>query len=69
MGKKIRVIKAKKEGQHDIKFKPGALHSQLGVPQGEKIPAKKMKLAKSGKLGALAAKRANFAANVLTGEK
>jgi hypothetical protein len=22
--------------------KPGALHKQLGVPQGEKIPAKKL---------------------------
>lgn len=33
--------------------KPGALHEQLGVPQGEKIPAKKLaKAAKApGKLG------------------
>ena len=33
--------------------KPGALHKQLGVPVGEKIPAKKLaKAAKaSGKLG------------------
>ena len=33
--------------------KPGALHKQLGVPAGEKIPAKKLaKAAKaSGKLG------------------
>jgi len=69
MAKKIKVIKAKKKGQKDIHFKPGALHSQLGVPQGEKIPAKKMKLAKSGSLGPLAEKRANFAANVLTGKK
>jgi len=32
---------------------PGALHEQLGVPAGEKIPAKKLKAAagKSGKLG------------------
>ena len=32
---------------------PGALHRQLGVPQGEKIPAKKLaKAAKApGKLG------------------
>lgn len=39
--------------------KPGALHSQLGVPQGEKIPAKKIaKAAKApGKLG----QRARFA--------
>jgi len=33
--------------------KPGALHKQLGVPQGEKIPAKKLAAAagKGGKLG------------------
>ena len=39
--------------------KPGALHEQLGVPKGEKIPAKKLaKAAKApGKLG----KRARLA--------
>ena len=39
--------------------KPGALHEQLGVPQGQKIPAKKLaKAAKApGKLG----KRARLA--------
>ena len=33
--------------------KPGALHKQLGVPAGEKIPAKKLAAAakKPGKLG------------------
>ncbi len=33
--------------------KPGALHRQLGVPEGEKIPAKKLAAAakKGGKLG------------------
>ena len=39
--------------------KPGALHKQLGVPQGQKIPAKKLAAAaaKGGKLG----KRARLA--------
>jgi hypothetical protein len=39
--------------------KPGALHRQLGVPQGKKIPAKKLEAAskKGGKLG----QRANLA--------
>jgi hypothetical protein len=39
--------------------KKGALHSQLGVPQGQKIPAKKLAAAasKGGKLG----KRARLA--------
>jgi hypothetical protein len=33
--------------------KPGALHKQLGVPEGKKIPAKKLAAAagKGGKLG------------------
>jgi len=33
--------------------KPGALHKDLGVPQGKKIPAKKLAAAakKPGKLG------------------
>ncbi len=32
---------------------PGALHKELGVPQGKKIPAKKLNAAakKAGKLG------------------
>lgn len=39
--------------------KPGALHKELGVPMGKKIPAKKLKAVakKGGKLG----QRARFA--------
>ena len=39
--------------------KPGALHQELGVPQGKKIPVNKIKAAakKKGKLG----QRARFA--------
>lgn len=50
--------KPKKWIQGAIKH-PGALHKQLGVPAGEKIPAKKLKAAagKGGKLG----KRASLA--------
>ena len=56
------VVKYAKGGKLDISKaikKPGALHAQLGVPQGEKIPAKKLaKAAKApGKLG----QRARFA--------
>lgn len=38
---------------------PGALHRQLGIPEGEKIPREKLEAAasKGGKLG----KRARFA--------
>jgi len=36
-----------------IGLKKGALHKQLGVPQGKKIPAKKLNAAakKGGKIG------------------
>lgn len=46
-------------------FKKGALHAELGVPQGQKIPASKMSAAKSGAYGPLAKKRANFATGML----
>lgn len=52
-----------------LHFKKGALHKQLGVKADAKIPAKKMQAALSGGLGALAAKRARFAKNVLTRRK
>lgn len=46
--------------------KPGALHEQMGIPKGEKIPAKRLAAAakKPGKLG----QRARFA-QVLKGFK
>lgn len=40
---------------------PGALHSQLGVPQGVKIPKGKLQAAVEGADGPLAQKRANLA--------
>ena len=40
---------------------PGALHKDLGVPQGQKIPAKKLAAARSGKFGATTERRANLA--------
>lgn len=40
---------------------PGALHAQLGVPQGSPIPAAKLAAALSGADGALAEKRARLA--------
>lgn len=43
--------------------KPGALHEQLGVPQGQKIPAGKLAAAasKGGKLGQRARLAETFA--------
>lgn len=42
-----------------MKMKKGALHKQMGVPEGKKIPTEKLKVAvaKGGTLG----KRANLA--------
>lgn len=54
-----QVIKEK--GKKPMSFKKGGLHSQLGVSQGEKIPASKKEAALSGKYGPLAKKRAVFA--------
>lgn len=41
--------------------KPGALHRQLGVQQGQKIPTEKLASAASGSMGPLAKKRALLA--------
>lgn len=40
---------------------PGALHRDLGVPQGQKIPQKALKRALSGELGPKVAARARLA--------
>lgn len=64
MAAKKTVIKGGR-GKKPVSFKPGALHSQLGVPQGEKIPAAKMAAAKRGSYGPKAQKRANFATGML----
>lgn len=40
---------------------PGALHRDLGVAMGEKIPSGKLQQAVSGKYGAKTAARARFA--------
>lgn len=44
------------------KVKKGALHKQLGIAQGKKIPASRLQAAKHSK-NALERKRANFAIN------
>ena len=51
--------KPKKKWIQDAIKKPGALHKELGVPEGKKIPEKKLKAAakKPGKEG----KRARLA--------
>lgn len=56
--------KKKRPGGNFIKAAikhPGALHAQLGVPQGQTIPPEELAEAAAGKDGALAKKRAQFA--------
>lgn len=55
---KVKVMSDKKWVQKAIK-KPGALHKEMGIPQGKKIPKAKLDAAakKGGKLG----KRARLA--------
>lgn len=55
----------KEEGKTPLAFRKGGLHKSLNVPQGQKIPAAKMKKALSGTLGKEAKKQALFAKNVL----
>lgn len=63
------TIKPNKKGQKPITFQKGGLHKSTNTPAGEKIPAKKLAQAKSGKLGAKAQKQELFRENVLTGRK
>ena len=58
-----------KKNRKPLRFREGALHEQLGVPAGQKIPAAKMADAKAGVYGPLAARRANFATGVLAARR
>lgn len=60
-----KTVTIKKKGKKPIKFKKGGLHRSLGVPEGEKIPASKMRAAKAGRYGPLAKKQANLAQGAL----
>jgi hypothetical protein len=62
-------VRPRRKGQKTIRFKKGALHRQLGVPAGRKIPASKMRAARAGRYGKLAKRRALFAKNVLRGRR
>lgn len=52
------MVEKKKWIQGAIKH-PGALHKELGVPKGKKIPAKKLE--KAAKKGGIEGKRARLA--------
>lgn len=50
---------AKEKWIQDMHMKKGALHKELGVPEGKKIPEKKLK--KAEKAGGKEGKRARLA--------
>lgn len=60
---KTRVIKGR-AGRKPIRFKQGTLHSQMRIPQGQKIGRTRLQAAARSK-NKLMAKRARFALNVL----
>lgn len=63
-GQKV-TMKPTKKGQKPVTFKKGGLHKSLGVPQGKKIPAGKMKRALAGGYGPLAKRQAVMAKGML----
>lgn len=65
MASKGKTVTIHKKGKKPIKFKKGGLHKSLGVPEGEKIPASKMKAALAGKYGPKAKKQAVMAQGLL----
>lgn len=61
--KKTQTIKS--AGRKPVTFEKGGLHRSLGVPQGQKIPAKKMAAAAKGNYGPKAQKQAVMAKGLL----
>lgn len=61
--KKTQTIKS--AGKDPVTFEKGGLHRSLGVPQGQKIPAKKVAAAARGEYGPKAQKQANMAKGML----
>ena len=61
-----KTVTIKKKGKKPVKFRRGGLHRSLGVPEGEPIPASKMRGALAGRYGPLAKKQANMARGLLT---
>ena len=57
----MALITIQKNGRPPMRFKKGALHRQLQVPEGTAIPPKKQEEALAGTYGPLAQQRARFA--------
>ena len=64
MAGKRTTIKGKGR-KKPVSFSKGGLHRSLGVPQGKKIPASKMRAAKAGRYGPKAKKKASMAMGML----
>ena len=58
--KKVQSVNLGEKGS--FKVHKGALHRALGVPEGEKIPASKMKGHHTGRLGRMIASAKGFKA-------
>jgi hypothetical protein len=61
----MATVTLKKKGKPTVTFKESGLHKSLGVPEGQKIPAKLMAEALAGKHGPLAKKQAVMAQGML----
>lgn len=61
---KTQTIAAPGQGK-PVTFDKGGLHKSVGVPQGQKIPAKKVADAAAGKYGPKAKAQANMAQGML----
>lgn len=59
-GSKTKTVNLGSKGS--FKEHPGALHRALGVPEGEKIPEKKLEGHHSGRLGRMIASAKGFKA-------
>ena len=60
-----KTQKISSPGKKPITFEKGGLHRSLGVPQGQKIPAKKVAAAAKGEYGPKAQKQAVMAKGLL----
>lgn len=65
MAAKKKTTTMKAPGKDPVTFEKGGLHRSLGVPQGQKIPAKKVAAAARGEYGPRAQKQANMAKGML----
>ena len=55
------MVTIKKKGKKPLKFRKGALHEALNVPEGEPIPEGKKRAALAGRYGPKIKKMAVFA--------